>query len=316
VRPRDVLAQHLDLVAVLGNGETSIGRYLTQVAILDKVISKTSSIGPTLAQNLANSRAYMVTEEMTGHVTAYAATMHELTQVGEDIPPPRQCGFVVLEESISWTELRGRTQIMHALCWGPAIDQHGAPGWMVLALNDMARKPDDMSRPVSDDPKLRRAFGRWHGIGTWWLPRGLRIGPEIITPTEEDIARVVAEGDTPYPTRNMARAFLALWGLLDETISTHTHERSDRAIMRLAARRKLPTEVTVITLRREAQPVQHPGTGTSPSYRQWIDGVRRRYWVGSGPDRHQEWRNTRGFWWPNNPDLPIKHKPKVNRLSR
>lgn len=315
MRPRDVLAQHLDLADILGNGNTPACRYLDGLARQDKVISQVSSVAPTIARNVGNARAYLVTEQMTDLVLARVEAMHELTRVGEDYRPSRQCGFVVLEKPIEFRELRGRRTIIHSLTWGPAQDRGGETGWLLTTFNDLYREPDEVA-VETDRPELRRLLGRWHGIGTYWLPNGLRVGPSTIPPSPEQEQRMTDEGLTAHGGLNMGCMVLALWGLLDETISTHTHERSDRAIMRLAARRKLPTEVTVITLRREAQPVQHPGTGTSPSYRQWIEGVRRRYWVGSGPDRHQEWRNTRGFWWPNNPDLPIKHKPKVNRLSR
>lgn len=313
MRPRDVLAQHLDLIETLGDGvHTPLGRYLNRVAVLDKMVTK-GEVAPVIARGLRQARAYQIAEPMTPVINARAAAMHDLTKVGEDCSPPRPAGFVVFEAPIEYTELRGRLQILHALCWGQAADPQGTPGYVVSTFNDLARKPDEIAAKT---PDARDHIGRWHGISTYWMPRGLRIGPEWIEPDAKAMARVAADGDSAYAVRSMMRAMLALWDLLDETLSTHTTGHVDRAAHRLAARRKLPSEVTVITLRREAQPVLRPGTGTSPSYRQWIEGVHRRYWVGSGPDRHQEWRNTRGFWWPNNPDLPIKDKPKVNRLSR
>ena len=168
---------------------------------------------------------------------------------------------------------------------------------------------------MTDDAVGRRLMGRWNGIGTYWVPRGLRIGPPILQPSQEDVERVARDGDRAYPARNVVRAYVALWGLLDETISTHTSGHLDRPVMRLAARRKLPTEVTVITLRREAHPVQHPGTGRPLEERIWVEGFRRRYWCGSGADRHQEWRNINGHW-RGPEDAPVSNRPKVNRLSR
>lgn len=314
MRPRDVLAQQLDLVDILGSGDTPVCRYLDGLARQDKVISQVSSVAPTIARNVGNARAYLVTEQMTDLVLARVDAMPELTKVGEDYLPPRQCGFVVLEKPIEFRELRGRRTIIHSLTWGPAQDQDGDTGWLLTTFNDLYREPDEIAAET-DRPELRRLMGRWHGIGTYWLPLGLRVGPSPIPPTPEQEQRMTALGITATAGLNMGCMILALWGLLDETISTHTSGRVDRPVLRLASRRKLPTEVTVITLRREAQPVQHPGTGTPLDERIWVDPFRRRYWCGSGPDRRQEWRNINGHW-RGPEDAPVSNRPKVNRLSR
>lgn len=314
MRPRDVLAQQLDLAQILGDGDTPACRYLDCLARQDKVISEVSHVSPTIARNVANARAYLVTEQMTPIVLARVEAMHELTKVGEDYLPPKQCGFVVLETPIEFRELRGRRTIIHTLTWGPAQAQDGETGWLLTTFNDLYREPDEVAKET-DREELRRLLGRWHGIGTYWLPHGLRVGPSMIPPTPEQQQRMAALGITPAAGLNMGCMILALWGLLDETISTHTSGRSDRQIMRLASRRKLPTEVTVITLRREAQPVQHPGSGKPLEERIWVDGFRRRYWCGSGADRRREWRNIDGHW-RGPEDAPVSNRPKVNRLSR
>jgi hypothetical protein len=184
----------------------------------------------------------------------------------------------------------------------------------LTTFNDLYREPDEVAQE-RDSPELRRLMGRWHGIGTYWLPHGLRVGPSMIPPSPEQEKKMTDLGLTAHAGLNSGSMIMALWGLLDETISTHTSERSDRQIMRLAARRKLPTEVTVITLRRESQPVQHPGSGRPLEERIWVDGFRRRYWCGSGADRRQEWRNINGHW-RGPEDAPVSNRPKVNRLSR
>jgi hypothetical protein len=317
LRPRDVLAQYLDLVEMLGDGtSTPVARYLDAVAQMDGLVVGKSAVAPILARNLGNARPYWVTGNMTPVIESRAATMPGITQVEDDCAPPRPCGFVVFENPLRYSELRGRQQIVHVIAWGPGLDQDQRPGWLVQTFNDLFREPDQIAEMIDKRLMSTRALGRWHGISTYWLPRGMRIGPVTLEPTEEDLRRVAEDGDSAFMTHNVRRDVLALWEMLNETLSTHTVEHADRAMGRRMARRKLSTEVTVITLRRQSQPVRFPGSGTSPSYRQWIPGVRRRYWIGSGADRHQEWRTTRGYWWPGDERLPIKDGPKVNRLAR
>jgi hypothetical protein len=314
MRPRDVLAQQLELSEYLGAGDTPTCRYLDGLARQDKVISQVSHVAPTIARNLANARAYLVTEQMTPLVLARVEAMHELTKVGVDYLPPRQCGFVTFEMPIEFLELRGRRTIIHTLAWGPAVDQGGDTGWLLTTFNDVYRQPDEVAQDT-DRPELRRLMGRWHGIGTYWLPHGLRVGPPMIPPTPEQEQKMAGLGLTAHAGLNNGSMILALWGLLDETISTHTSGQLDRPILRMAARRKLPGEVTVIELRREAHPVVNPGSGKPLEERIWVDGFRRRYWCGSGPDRRQEWRNINGHW-RGPEDGPVSNRPKVNRLSR
>jgi hypothetical protein len=314
MRPRDVLVQHLDLTEILGNGNTALGKYFDSLATLDKVITQGSSVAPFIAQNLKNSRAYLIAAQMTAPINTLAGTMHDQSTIGEDYVPPRPCGFAVLEEPITYTELRGRNQIVHAVSWGPIADQQGNSGWLMVSYNDMQRHPDDIAVLV-DDTVIRRLLGRWHGIGVYFVSRGMRVGPKVLQPSEDQIMEVAADGDTAYPSLNPCRVFAALWGLLNDTITTHTTEGADRAVSRLAARHQLPTEITVITLRREAHSVQNPGSGSPLMERIWVDGFRRRYWCGSGTDRHQEWRNIGGHW-RGPEDASVVDRPKVNTLVR
>lgn len=314
--PRDVLAQYLDLIEMLGDGtSTPLARYLDRVAEMDQVVAERGSIAPTLARNLRNARPYWVTEHMTPPIELRAADMSEITQVGDpDHIPPHRCGFAVFEDPIRYNELRGRETITHALVWGPSADQHGEPGTLVQTFNDLYREPDEISSLLASES--RSVIGRWHGISAYWLPNGMRIGPSQIAPTEEDLRRVAEDGGTgAFLTRNMGRVFLALWGMLSETLSVHTTEGAPRSLARRLSRARLSTEITVITLRRAAPPVVNPGSGTPLDHRVWVDDFRRRQWVGTGAEKRQEWRNVRGHWrGPEN--APIVDRPKVNRLAR
>lgn len=319
LRPRDVLTQHLDLLELLGNGATPLGGYLDKVAQFDGVVGEQTRIAPHLAQDVRNARAYLIAEHMTAQINARAAGMSEITRVGiEEYRPSRPQGFVVFEEPLRYIEVRGREQIIHVLTWGTTTNSvDGATGWLVQTYNDLDREPDEIAA-MDVARGARRVIGRWHGISTYFLPRDMRVGPEFNQPTAEHLERLKSEGVDGCPVRNMHRHVIALWALLNETISVHTthgRESFDRPTARWAKRRKLPTEVTVVTLRRAAQPVQSPGTGTPLDHRVWVDGFRRRYWCGSGADRHQEWRNVGGHW--RGPEgAPVENRPKVDRLSR
>lgn len=321
LRPRDVLAMHLDITEMIGDGNGAFGRYLDVLARYDYQITSKGNIGPIIARGLKQARAYVVTEKMTRFVMNRAEQMSGLEQLGsDDLTPPHPAGFVVLEEPISFVEVRGRTQIIHALAWAPALGvQTGTltkdSGWAVSLFNDMGRQADDIAKSYVGDVSVRRSIGRWHGITSYWLPRQMRVGPSVVHPTEEKAAAVRADGAVPQPTRNIVRDVVSLWFTLNETISVHTSPHLDRKIVRLAARRKLPTEVTVITMRREAPPVLRPGTGAPLEYRTFVDTFRRRYWVGHGAEKHQEWRNVTPHW-RGPADAPVLQRPKVNRLSR
>jgi hypothetical protein len=311
--PREVLAKYLDLTERIGDGlNTPIGRYLNYLAREDKVVTK-GDIAPVVARNLRNSRPYLVAENMYPTIYARAEAMSGLTAIGVDIIPPRPCGFAVLERPIQYTELRGRRQFIHALCWGPASDQNSNIGQIVTTFNDVERQADEIAAYILD--RTDTLMGCWHGISSYWLARGQRIGPAWIDPSLGEIEKVTAEGDSAYPTLNVRRHILALWELLDETLSTHTVERPQRQLARRLARAKLSTEITVITLRREARPVQNPGTGTPLDHRVWVEQFPRRQWVGSGADRRQEIRLVRGHY-RGPEDAPVVDRPKVNRLSR
>lgn len=315
LRPLDVLAQHLDLVETLGDGHsTPLAQYLDRVAELDNVVRSGATVAPVIARNVRDARPYWIAEHMTTPIDLRAVDMDDLARLDEDTEPPRKWGFAVFEEPVRFTELRGREVIVHVVTWGPSADQDGHPGYLVQTFNDLYRESDGIAALIN--PEVRGFLGRWHGISTYWMPNGLRIGPNTIEPSEEDRRRVAANGDDAFVTRNVGRVFLALWQMLGETLSNHSIERAPRAQARRMRRAELPTAVTVITLRRKAAPVQHPDTGWSPEHRTWVEDYRKRVWVGSGADRRQEWRTITGHWWPKDPDLPIRDRPKVNRLVR
>lgn len=315
MRPLDVLAQHLDLVETLGDGRTTrLAEYLDKVAELDHVVKPGGRVAPMIARNVREARPYWIAAHMTAPIDLRAVDMPDLTRLDDETAPPRKWGFAVFEEPIRFAELRGREIIVHIITWGPAAGPDNHPGYLVQTFNDLRREPDEIAALMN--PQTRGFLGRWHGISTYWMPNGLRIGPNTIEPTEEDRRRVAADGASAFITRNTGRIILALWQMLGETLSDHSIERAPRAQARRMARAELPTEVTVITLRRKTPPVQNPGTGWSPGHRTWVDDYRKRVWVGSGADRRQEWRTITGHWWPKDPGLPIRDKPKVNRLVR
>lgn len=311
----DVLAQHLDLVETLGDGRsTRLAEYLDKVAELDSVVRPGGHIAHVIARNLRDARPYWVTANMTAPIDLRAVDMRDTTRLDEETAPPRKWGFAVFEEPIRFTELRGRQIIMHVVAWGPSADQDNHPGYLVQTFNDLYREPDEIAAMMN--PVTRNFVGRWHGISSYWMPMGLRIGPNVLEPTKLDRQRVEAEGDVAFITRNTGRVILALWQMLGETLSDHSIERAPRAQARRMARAELPGEVTVITLRRKSPPVVNPGTGTSPGHRTWVEDYPKWVWVGSGADRRRERRIIAAHWWPKDPSLPIRIKPKVNRLAR
>jgi hypothetical protein len=196
---------------------------------------------------------------------------------------------------------------------------------LVVAWNDLRRGRDEVGR--DQDEELAKTVGPNRERTGGWAPNlmeflhpDMRPGPARIEVSDEIRARneklglpVLEEG-----TLNQVRMIMALWGLMNETISRgeaveeRPVKRQDR---RQAERLRLQPAVTVMTLRREADPVLSPGSGSPLEYRVPVEGHTRRYWCGTGADRHVELR-TIGSHWRGPKDAPVRVRPKISRLAR
>ena len=243
-------------------------------------------------------RAFLITERMSGVVQRRSQDTDRLppmTHCPADVEPPRRSGFAVFEEPVPIPEIRGRLQLCHATTWGPGYSRNrdtgvNVHGWLLTTWNDIARDPDEVSRiTLRMYPEKARPLGRWWPVHSLFLPQDQRLG-DVDRPIY-DAER--AELETKYGTEppiatdvlpNPRRLHVALWQLLSETVHTHgttTEEIGypDRGAFRMARRLGMDSDITVITLRRPAEPTLHPGTGKPLDHRVPVCQRVRHYWV-------------------------------------
>jgi len=144
------------------------------------------------------------------------------------------------------------------------------------------------------------------------------------TPAEKDFLDVdgnpVREGQRlmEYATwngANMQRWLYALWVVMGQEIAHLQEEQADRATKRRMTRMKLPPAITVVTLRRPANPHRNEGDGHVEWQWHWMVRGHPR-WQACGPGRKE-----RKLIWVNphlkgNLDAPLHQTTKVYKVSR
>ena len=114
---------------------------------------------------------------------------------------------------------------------------------------------------------------------------------------------------------NIQRWLYALWVVMGQEIADVREEQADRATKRRMARMKLPPAITVITLRRPANPHRNEGDGQVEWQHHWYVRGHPR-WQACGPGRQE-----RKLIWINphvrgNLDAPLHQSHKVYKVSR
>lgn len=318
-KPAEVISLQMELYERLRG---SLGDYLDDVVKAAKLTA--TPISGQVADALLNARAYRVQENMTAEILARAARLADDTEFGDVIPntyegimPPRPTGFLVFDEPIRYPEALGYQEIMHMITWSPVMDPtKETRGWLVTGWNDRYREPDavletypfeDASDPF-DSEDYERRNGRWAPLGGWFLPARTEVGPVVWVVQKRQQAKAKALGLAVdgLCNINIRRHFAALWQLLGETIPAQsrpttteiTDGHTSHSTLRRARNMGLNDPgVSVVTLRRERRPVQHPGTGRKQDYRQLVQGgFERTYWVGRGADKRPVKRRIDSYW--------------------
>lgn len=326
MRPLEVLAKHAELRDRLG-ARTPLGVLSATFAASQwPSMSRHSDLGERLQNHLSVARTVVVTPRMSE--LALERAEHRTVSVMQvsEAWPPYPAGFAVFEQPIRIQEIASRWMMLHAMSWGPmraetSVHTNARTGLLVVFWSDARRDRDDIWQAGGREYQFaREQTGGWAPSIMEFLDPEMRVGPSRITATDAARARNEKQGLTTLEegTLGSARISTALWSLMAETIADgrDVQERPQgRVEWRQAERLRLDPAVTVMTLRREEQPVLNPGSGTPLQYRVPVEEHRRRYWVGSGAEKHLEWRtialHERG---PKN--APLRIRPKVSRLSR
>lgn len=241
-----------------------------------------------LLRHLKASYAYRVSHDMSLMVE-HAASMIDDTDQFLPALAPTGCGIARFDSPLRYTDIQGKIMLVHWMVWGPAAGRMrqtnetidgGTAVWM---FNDTWSQPDEVQQEIIADAaheedgikaEFLRRMGRWATIGVTVLFPGQRFGPATAMPPESQAARLLAEGREPMPGTNPNRFIQALWMLLNQTITKVEREEAERPARRRAKRMGLPSEVTVVRLRREEGAYEPTETEVEWQHR-WIV---RQHW--------------------------------------
>jgi len=249
------------------------------------------ALGETMGSTMGWARSYRVEQQMTKVITDRSDALDD------DAPfthPPGMMGFVIFEEPLELTEVRGRTELIHALTWGPVLlgSSEGAirlrrpplpedippdkMGVLISAWNDVYRQPDQVFTEavlpeVAGNPGFRRQLdhmGRWSLCVLRPTPMFQHVGP-ITIPTDdatrERLAHEGWHGTVVDGTRNIFRDLSVLFAMLGERVPAarmETVEPTSRQARKHVTREGLKPEVITVTLRPEYRIADEHRTGT------------------------------------------------------
>lgn len=273
MRPHEVLDYQADfhdrMRSPVFRGE--LGR-LIQNQLGKRGVKTHDALFDILTNHARIAYSYHVEDHMTDVVSRRAESFSDERPVCT-FAPPTDIGFVILDTPIRHRELRGEYQLGHMIMWSP-IQTNQGPSWFISIWNDTIREPDEVFLRLEkygvdehgeERNRLARVImGRWDVTTVHVVPRGSesRVGPLMIEPDEEQIARGAEEGWVATSGHNTARLVFALWELMSESVQTASE--IPRAWRRRAEKARIPPRVTIVTLRRNDH-----GEPVEPSHIEW-----------------------------------------------
>jgi hypothetical protein len=237
--------------------------------------------------------------------------------------PPTQLGFCVFEKTVDLPEIHGRMQRGLALSWGPAqtyADQTMSKvveGRMIVLWTNTFIAPDEVHehnlRTMPELVGFPAKVGGWVPAVMDFFPYDAKLGPARMPVDYAERQLAIIKDDVfATETINQAWVYAALWELMGETVVARDSPHLDRATQRFARRNHIPTDITTMTLRREAKPVVAPGSGTPLSWRIPVDSHQRTYHRGT-PEEFTIWVRPH---WRGPQDAEVRQTKKVRNLKR
>lgn len=312
LRPAEVIDAQADLIARLDDRQfsdminTMVAQHVSGLPITkdgmpadsklrheyDTAIERAAPATPLLRRLTQAAYAYRVTPDMCQMVEYAASQLEDLDRFNPDLAPTG-CGIVRFDRGLKVRDIRDKIMRINWLVWGPGefvVGDHNEPmtGTALWFFNDTWTEPDDIDTHFKAQTIQRygperwelyeRVKGRWSTVGVSIVSRDQRLGGAQWTPSEEQRKQVEEEGDHAVPGTNSLRYVHALWLLLNQTVTLTEKHDLDRSGRRRAAKKGLPTQVTVVSLRRAVRP-------NTPAHDSMIEWTHR--WIVRG---HWAWR--------------------------
>jgi hypothetical protein len=223
----------------------------------------------SLIEALRDAETFHVVPELAALTVYTAQQLAETDRIDHTLAPSRS-GIARFEGGLPFYDIRGKLLRVSWLVWGPTLIQlHsradrldvGEPeeAITVWMWNDHREEPDDIAHDIvtkhaDAEELMSRIFGRWGFIGHEMLLEGQRLGPVWADPSNAvlssmDLLDTVEAVTDPQPFTNIIRLVHAFFLLLGQTVTATHSESIDRPRRRRAERAKLPTRVTVVSLR-------------------------------------------------------------------
>lgn len=248
---------------------------------------------------------------------------------------PTQVGFLMFERGMLIPEVWGRETYIHALMWQHGrVTSQGKPGVRLTGFVDINDRRDEVNQIIWKDGTAPKIIAQ---CGHLQLSLSVEIGYDDPQPSEEVIDQAYIErsleiekdskfgpawsttdGLTPIKVAdNWLRTIIAIFELMNQTITDVHEEEPDRAGRKRARRMGLPDRVTVIHLRR-TDSARHEGESDVEWQHRWIvRGHWRNQPIGPRSAEEQEYKRIWINPFTKGPDgAPLIVTDKVYTLNR
>lgn len=275
-----------------------------------------------LVENVRAAYAYRVTPDMCSMVEFAASQLDDTDRFTPNMMPTGT-GIVRFERPLPMKDVRGRTMDIHWLIWGPTRlgtldafgrNQSGTGLWWFNDTDD----PDEVSREIIEKftmPFVIRTIGRWGFIGAEAMFPRRRMGPALRVVNPANSARILADGAIPTEYTNAPRFAMALWLLLNQTITDVSEEHLRTGRRKNAQKMGIPSRVSVIQLRRIAGVNRKEGESLVQWSHRWV--VRGFWrWQPCGEGRTERRRIWIRPFVKGPADMPLIITDKVYELRR
>ena len=248
----------------------------------------------TLQRSVPMAEVYRVTEPVTHIVEALANGMSGIEHVPRRDEVNSYHGIVYFERPLPVYDVRGNRMLVHWITWSPVNvgdennpahnrdEEMGDAGFLITHWNDVQVEPDEVMQSMGPSglAEHMRYMGRWAPMGLDVTVVDARVGPPYVEPTDEQIAKLIADGVprdvAENGSTNTLRIVVALWTLLGQTLTELREERPRKRKRFGPQRMPTPESVTVVTLRRRASDPDHDPTNVEWQHRWLVRGHPRQ----------------------------------------